>query len=140
LDWFKEQWLLGTVLPEYQILQADAVMIEDPTNMSVDYQLAIKVKNHGTGRMAVPIFVETEMDYIFQNIWLDSGEEGVLNLLVPHRPIFAIVDPERWIVQEPYYDAERNRRTHSESRIYIEGDQGARAGMVRQRNRGRGRW
>lgn len=139
LDWFEEQWLKGTVLPEYQILQAEAEIVENERDMDVVYNLAIRVKNHGTGRMAVPVFIETEMDYIFRDLWLDSGEEGVLRMTVPNRPIFTVIDPERWVVQEPYYDPNRKRRQHSESRIYIRGDDSARGGIVK-RGRGRGRW
>lgn len=121
LDWFKEQWLDGNALPVYEITLAEADIVEDKRDFSITYNTQIRVKNHGTGRMAVPIYIETEMDSVFRNIWLDAGQEDTLSVTLPNRPIFAAVDPEFWIVQEPFFDKTRNRRLHSEQRIYIEG-------------------
>ncbi|MGC9326011.1 MAG: hypothetical protein ACP5I1_00110, partial [Candidatus Hinthialibacter sp.] len=122
LKWFVQDWIAGTALPEYEITLAEARIIEDDSRSGVQYETQIRVKNHGTGRMAVPIYLETEMDYITRNLWLDSGEEKILTITVPHRPIFAMVDPENWILQLPFLDEEKKTRSHSERRVLIEGE------------------
>jgi hypothetical protein len=144
LDWFAEQWLKGNALPSYEITLADARVVEDKRDFSIRYDLEVRVKNHETGLMAVPVYIQTEMDDVLRDVWLDAGEESVLMLSLPHRPIFASVDPENWVVQEPYLDQVRNRRIHSEQRVYIEGEEntpgrGSRRGGDRDR-RGRGWW
>ena len=138
LTWFEEDWIYGSALPEYEITFAEAKIVKNPVTMNVDYQVAVTVKNHGTGRMEVPIFIETEMDYVFRNLWLEGGMENTLQIQVPHRPIFAVVDPENWLVQLPFLDKEKRNRSHSEARIYIEGDDRSQSvGRQRQRQRGR---
>jgi len=125
-------------LPEYEIVQADAKIIPQPQKSNVEYQIFIRVKNHGTGRMAVPIFVETEMDYVFRDLWLDSHDEQILTLTVPHRPIFTVVDPENKILQVPFLDPVKKSRAHSEQRILVEGDENT-MGYRRRRDQGRRR-
>lgn len=141
LDWFWEQWLWGTALPEYEIIHAEARVSREPGlggRGEIAYNVEVRVKNHGTGRMKVPIFVETEMDYIFRGLWLGGGEEDTLRLKVPHRPLFAAVDPEHWVVQVPHFDERRNRRIRSEKRFYIPGDD--RSEGTRRRRPERRRW
>ncbi len=140
LNWFREQWLEGTALPSYEIITAEARMIEKKLESEVEYETVVTVKNHGTGRMAVPIFLETEMDYVFRDLWLDEGEQNTLNLRLPHRPIFAIVDPQNWILQEPFYDKTRKRRMHSETRVNIIGERGKPTAPRKGDFGRRGRW
>ncbi len=122
LGWYIDEWVLGNALPEYEITYTEAKLITDDRTGVITYKTLVRVKNHGSGRMAVPIYVETEMDYITRNIWLDAGEEKTLDLTSPHRPIFAVVDPENWILQVPHLDKIKKSRMHSERRILIEGD------------------
>ncbi len=139
--WFVDQWILGSALPEYEIVQADAKILPNKEGNGVEYPILIRVKNHGTGRMAVPIFVETEMDYVFRDLWLDAHDEQTLTLTVPHRPIFAAVDPENQVLQVPFLDPIKKSRGHSETRIIVEGDENTMA-FRRNRNQGqmRGGW
>ncbi|MGI6457210.1 MAG: hypothetical protein ACOX5R_16550 [bacterium] len=139
LDWFKEQWLKGVALPSYEITFAEAKVMENKRDFSVYYEVELRVKNHGSGRMAVPIYIQTEMDDILRDVWLDAQEEGVLKLNVPHRPVFAAVDPQYKIVQEPFLDQIRNRRAHSERQIYIEGEDKAPGRRARNDDSLRGR-
>ncbi|MFB3787719.1 MAG: hypothetical protein ACE15F_15270 [bacterium] len=141
LQWFQEQWIRGSALPEYEIVQADAKIVPNKDRNGVEYQILIRVKNHGAGRMAVPIFVETEMDYVFRDLWLDAHDEQTLNLTVPHRPIFAAVDPENKVLQVPFLDPIKKSRAHSETRVIVEGDENTMA-FRRNRNQGqmRGGW
>lgn len=122
LMWYVQDWIAGTALPEYEITLAEARIVEDDSRSGVKYETMIRVKNHGTGKMAVPIYMETEMDYITRDLWLDSGEEKTLIVTVPHRPIFAMVDPEKWILQLPFLDEQKKTRGHSERRVLIEGE------------------
>ncbi len=144
LDWFVEQWVYGSVLPEYQVVQAEGKILEEQSGedeFRVYYEASIKVKNHGTGRMAVPVFIETEMDYIFRDLWLDSQDEQTLTLTMPSRPLFATVDPENWVVKTPYYDPNLKRRINSEMKVYIPGDdrKNVGRGFEERGRRGRGR-
>jgi len=122
LGWFIEEWVLGNALPQYEITYTEAKIVSDDKTGASTYKTLIRVKNHGSGRMSVPIYVETEMDYITRNIWLDAGDEKNLSINSPHRPIFAVVDPENWILQVPHLDKIKKKRMHSERRILIEGD------------------
>ncbi|RJP32878.1 MAG: hypothetical protein C4527_05335 [Candidatus Omnitrophota bacterium] len=143
LSWFLHEWILGVALPEYEITYAEAKIRENKEKFRVDYDVTVTVKNHGTGRMGVPIFIETEMDYVFRNLWLDAGNEASLTVTVPNRPLFAAVDPEHWVLQIPFYDAEKRTRNRSEKRIYIEGDdrsKGQRRRMDHMRGHRHFRW
>ena len=140
LMWFVREWNGGAALPEYEITLAEAEIIESENRSGVEYKTSIRVKNHGTGRMAVPIFLETEMDYVTRNLWLDSGEEKTLDLTVPHRPIYASVDLEKWIFQLPHYDELKKKRVHSEKRVYIEGQENSALRTNTRRNSGRRFW
>ncbi len=141
LTWFLNDWIKGTALPEYEITFAEATLQESDDSYRVKYDTTIRVKNHGTGKMAVPVFLETEMDYVFRNLWLDTGEEGTLNITVPHRPLYAAIDPEHWVLQVPLYNEETRSRDRSELRVYIEGDDRSKGVGRRSRHRRRrGHW
>ncbi|MBI1390772.1 MAG: hypothetical protein GC154_20270 [bacterium] len=139
LDWFRDQWLNGSVLPEYEITLAEARVRENKEKFTLEYETLIQVKNLGDGWMKVPIFLETEMDYVFRDLPLGPGEEKTLEIVVPNRPILAAVDPEHWVVQVPYRDPDKNRRMHSERRVFIQGDDSPVMSQGSQRGRGRGR-
>ena len=119
LDWFFEQWLYGDVLPKYEITLAEATVVRKPRSIQLEYEVRVKVKNHETGRMAVPIYVETERDHILRNLWLDAGQEYTLTMVVPHRPTFAMVDPENWILQEPHFNEKNKSTAHSERKFDV---------------------
>lgn len=140
LDWYVRDWILGKALPEYEITLAVAKILEDKSQSGIKYETSIQVKNHGTGRMAVPVYLETEMDYVTRNLWLDAGEEKTLTITVPHRPIFAMIDPEKWILQLPYLDTQKKMRGHSECRVVIEGQESTALRTNLRRNRERHFW
>ncbi len=119
LDWFFEQWLYGDVLPRYEITSAEATLMRLPGELRVKYDVKVTVKNHGTGKMAVPIYINTDRDHVIRDLWLDGGEENTLSMMVPHRPLFAAVDPENWVLQEVFYDENTKSRGHSEKKFFI---------------------
>lgn len=123
LGWFQEQWLEGTALPEYVITLAEARLFENPEKMAIEYDVIIRVHNRGTGRMKTPIYLETERDFVIRDLWLDEGEERSLRLIVPHRPVFATVDPHHWVLQLPPINERNRRRMRSEARVFVIGDQ-----------------
>lgn len=123
LAWFREQWVEGTALPSYQILFAEARAIENRETMGIDYDVIAHVKNHGTGRFHVPIYIETERDDVIRSLWIDGGAEATLQLRVPDRPIGAMIDPQNWVVQEPYLDENQKKRSHSFQKVQIRGDE-----------------
>lgn len=140
ISWYVRDWINGSALPEYEITLAEAKAIEEEKKSGVKYDVSIQVKNHGTGRMSVPIYLETEMDIVSRDLWLDSGEEKTLTLTVPHRPIFVMVDPEKWILQSPYLDPQKKTRGHSERRIVIEGQENTALRANLRRNQERNFW
>lgn len=140
LSWFVDEWVYGSALPEYEITLAEAMIEENKETYTIEYNVLIRVKNHGDGRMAVPIYIETEMDYIFRDLWIGPGAEETLTLTVPHRPLIAAVDPEHWVLQAPFRDPEKNKRMRSEKRINVEGEDASALSRGSRRNRGsRGR-
>lgn len=140
LAWFVEQWILGAALPEYEITFAEARIVENKNNNQAEYQTVIRVRNHGTGRMKVPVYIETEMDFIFRDLWLDGMDEQTLSIVVPHRPLFAMIDPENWVVQLPFYDSLKKNRLHSERRIDIQGEEASALARNQKRNNDRRRF
>ncbi len=143
LSWFKEQWVYGGVLPEYEITIAEAQITENKLNFTLSYNIVIHVKNHRTGRMVLPIYVETETDYIFRNLELGSEGENTLAFTVPNRPIMAAVDPEHWVLQVPFRDEQKNKRFRSEKRIHIDGEETSalsQSSTRGRRRRRRGGW
>ena len=131
LDWLWEDWLYGAALPEYEITLAEAQIKESQDSFVLRYDVLIRVQNHGTGRMKVPIFLETEMDYVFRDVWLGSGDQAELRLTVPHRPVFAMVDPQNWLIQLPFYDEQKGRRLHSEKKVTIRGEETSESSGIR---------
>jgi hypothetical protein len=119
LDWFFEQWLYGDVLPRYEITLAEARVVKKSGAIRVAYKATVRIKNHGTGKMAVPIYVQTERDHILRNLWLDTGQEDTLTLETPHRPTFAMVDPEHWVLQDPFVHPDTKARGHSERKFDV---------------------
>ncbi|HPA45718.1 MAG TPA: hypothetical protein PK395_08140 [bacterium] len=119
LDWFFDQWLYGDVLPRYEIALAEARVVKKSGAIRVAYEATVRVKNYGTGRMSVPIYVQTERDHILRNLWLDAGQEDTLTLETPHRPTFAMVDPEHWVLQDPYVHPDTKARGHSERKFDV---------------------
>lgn len=137
LSWFKEQWVYGDALPEYEITLAEAQMSENKMKFTLEYNIVVHVINHGTGRMFVPVYIETEGDYIFRDLELDSGGENTLAITTPNRPILAAIDPEQWVLQIPHRDEQKNKRYRSEKRINIDGEEASALSQGSDRNRRR---
>ena len=75
-------------------------------------------------RIHVPIYIETEGDDIFRDLWIDSGKEEILQIQVPN-PASGWLSPihSSWILQEPFLNKEKQRREHSYQKITIIGDE-----------------
>ncbi len=119
LDWFFDQWFYGTGLPKYEILRAEAVMVNNPKTNEIDYSIEVVVGNKGQGRMPAPVFVGTELETVEQTLWIDSHSSATLSLLTPGRPQAAMVDPEGWIAQESQWYEDRKTRDRPMRKIEI---------------------
>jgi hypothetical protein len=119
LDWFFAHWLHGGGLPKYEIPRADATMVDNKKTSSIDYKVEVVVANAGQGIMPAPIMIQTERDEVTRPIWLDAGTSATLELLVPDRPEYVIVDPDGWILQEAWWDDERKQRTRPYRKVRI---------------------
>ena len=60
---------------------------------------------------------------VFRDLWIDAGGEETMQIMVPDRPLAATVDPQHWILQEPFLNKEKMRREHSFRKVIIEGDE-----------------
>ena len=110
LDWFFAHWLHGVGIPRYEILRAEARMVENDSTRQVDYDVRVSVANRGRGLMPAPVVVQSERDTVIRPMWLDSGSSDTLRLVMPYRPEYVVVDPEGWIAQEAQWRAESKSR------------------------------
>ncbi|OPZ14784.1 MAG: hypothetical protein BWZ10_01845 [candidate division BRC1 bacterium ADurb.BinA364] len=119
LDWFFDHWFRGSGLPRYEILRAEARMVENPRTREIDYKVEIAAANTGEGKMPVPIMVQSERDWVERPVWLDSHSSATLSLLMPYRPEYVVIDPDGWIVQEAVWSPERKARDRPLKKVEI---------------------
>jgi len=110
LDWFFNHWFRGYGIPRYEILEADAHMVENEERHEIDYAVRTVVTNRGQGLMPTPVWIQSERDTVIRKLWLDSGTTGTIEMTMPYRPEFVAVDPEGWIAQEAEWQADRRMR------------------------------
>jgi len=99
LDWFFEQWLEGTELPEYAVREGDALLIRDRETRALNYRISIIAENRGGARMPVPWRLQTEGDPLSGTIELGPGGSGTLTLTTLDRPVVFELDPDGWVAQ-----------------------------------------
>lgn len=68
------------------------------------YDVEIEVENLGTGRMLVPIRLETSDTPVEEKIWIEAGGTATWKVRSRYMPSRASVDPEGWIMMKPWWD------------------------------------
>ncbi len=96
---FFDQWLVEGVLPRYSLVEAEVIYAEDPQTRGFVYTTRAIVANKGTGRMNVPILLETDGDRIDTTILLEEQEEKEVVFQTLERPLSIAMDPRGWIMQ-----------------------------------------
>jgi ABC-type Na+ efflux pump permease subunit len=104
-DDFARQWFFGVVIPEYHL--ADAKKVE----RGGEWEVTVKVKNAGTGRMPVEIAASAgprfgddgriSPDYRDARVTLvlGAGEEKLARIRCPFEPEQVVVDPDVKVMQ-----------------------------------------
>ncbi len=104
-DDFSRQWFFDTVIPEYHL--TDATKRED----GAAWEVAVKVRNAGTGRMPVDIAaaagprfgdggrISPEYRDVRATVVLGAGEEALVRLRCPFEPERVVVDPDVKVMQ-----------------------------------------
>jgi hypothetical protein len=119
LDDFQREWILEGVLPKYEIMRAQAVMVDSTTSLGIDYKVRIDVRNLGSGSTVVPVYLRTEGDHVFLRPKVAAGETARLELLVPDRPVYTEIDPQGWILQSPRYQPGSESYAHDYRKVEI---------------------
>jgi hypothetical protein len=103
LSWFFDYWIRdGKGYPCYQITEATARILSDDSDSGPRYELVARVWNLGTGRMPVPISVQTSGDTATTRTWIGPGETATWRVALRYLPKFVEVDPQGWIFMAPH--------------------------------------
>ncbi len=119
LDDFFREWVWGDALPRYELRYAEAKLKRKKNDFLAAYDCRVRIRNLGTGKIDVPIYIETEVDNIQRLVELGGGEERLFEIEVPNRPVFAAVDPSSWLLQEAHQEPGKRTRGHHEARFRI---------------------
>jgi hypothetical protein len=119
MDEWLDYWMgSGTDLPCYHIDKATARLLpEQPGDVEgqARYEVEVTVRNEGTGRMPVPIQLETARHPVEGRLWVGAGETAIWKTIVNYLPGSVRVNGslnwrgqsrvlETWILAKPYYD------------------------------------
>ena len=106
LGWFFDYWTDDNAkgYPCYRVEEVRAEAKEEGRDGETQYLVEARIANLGTGRMPVPIRVETSKEPVNDTVWIDSGETVSWSRKVGRLPKKISVDPEGWILAVPYYD------------------------------------
>jgi len=106
LGWFFDYWTNDDSkgYPCYRIEEVRAEAKEEGPDGETQYLVEARIANLGTGRMPVPVRVDTSKEPVNDTVWIDPGETVSWSRKVGHLPKKISVDPEGWILMIPYYD------------------------------------
>ncbi|MBN1900021.1 ABC transporter permease [Candidatus Sumerlaeota bacterium] len=108
LDWFFDYWTKKeTGLPSYRIDYARARMRTSDDEEETFYDVEAQFTNVGTGRMPVPVWVETSKGPVTGEAWIGAGETVTWNTTTKALPQTIILDPNGWILTKPAWDEKR---------------------------------
>lgn len=107
-DAFVKQWFHEVVVPEYELTAPAKRKLEAPGG----WEVAVKVKNQGKGRMPVEVAATTGVDRYDDTgkpakgyrdarvtVLLGAGEEKLVTLRAPFEPKSVLVDPDAKVLQ-----------------------------------------
>lgn len=93
LDWFFEEWIRKTTLPDYVI---EGVKV---TKISPKYEVKFKILQVGDiAKMPVDITLHTVKSDITKRVWVNKTSEWV-SFTTDSKPIYIEVDKDHWILE-----------------------------------------
>jgi ABC-type transport system involved in multi-copper enzyme maturation permease subunit len=105
LDWFFEYWMKnGKGLPRYRVDYARARMVSTEDEEETIYEVKAQIVNEGTGRMPVPMQVDTSKGPVTGEVWIGPGEAVTWKVTTKALPRNMSVDPQGWILTAPAWD------------------------------------
>ena len=109
-SWFFDYWFrTGTGYPSYKIESATAEILSNNQDETTEYLVVVRISNVGTGRMLVPLILDTAKNNEEYRIWIGSGETVEWSTVTKFLPQEIMVDLTGWITTIPYFDSETNR-------------------------------
>ncbi len=110
MNWFFDYWVKdGTGLPAYSIERAVARAVRSETGETDEYISEITVRNYGTGRMPVPVVLETYSEGLTGSLWIGPGEIATWTVRSHALPRAAHVDMQQWILSTDWRTDESGR-------------------------------
>ena len=117
--WYFDYWLrTGEGYPAYIVEDATAEMVTTGYEEITEYKIWAKIRNSGTGRMLVPVKLNTSDQNVNDKLWIDSGETVIWKTRSKDVPKFVDVNPWGWILSIPYYD-ETDKKWMDKSRCDV---------------------
>jgi len=105
LDWFFDYWTrTGMGYPSYKVESAVGRILSSEEEDNTEYEVEARIANLGTGRMPVPVLLETAKDPIRDKVWIGEKETVTWKVKCKHLPKFVKVDPEGWIMMLPVWN------------------------------------
>lgn len=105
MDWFFDYWMrTGTGLPSYTIESAIAKILPSEKDDETLYEVEAVIKNLGTGRMPVPLRLETAKGAVNDKVFIGDKETVTWKTQCKYLPMNLIVDPEGWILMAPVWN------------------------------------
>jgi ABC-2 type transport system permease protein len=108
-DAFADQWYQKVVVPRYRLNDAAKLQLAAPAH---SWEVKVKVKNDGTGRMPLEVAATTGADRFTEEgkpgpgyrearttVTLGAGEEKLVTLRTPFEPKLVLVDPDAKVLQ-----------------------------------------
>jgi aminopeptidase N len=97
LDWFFDQWINRTVLPDYVVASATSTRAEDG-----QFKTAATIRNTGTGVMPVEVAFGTGDARVMRRVEVPSRGEITVTVTTPAQIRQVEVDPNKWLIQSNY--------------------------------------
>ena len=104
LEDFFDYWCrTGKGFPSYRIVKAKARLVSEEEG-EYRYEVMAEIKNEGTGRMPVPLLLQTGKLPLRDNVWIGPGETVEWKAVSRYLPKNLSVDPDGWIFTAPYWE------------------------------------
>jgi aminopeptidase N len=97
LDWFFDQWIARTVLPDYVVASASSAPTGDGR-----FETTATIRNTGTGAMPVDVAFGTGSARVVRRVEVPSHGEATVTATTPMQIHQLEVDPDKWVIQSNY--------------------------------------
>ncbi len=97
LEWFFDQWITQTVLPDYVVASATSARTDDG-----QFRTTATIRNTGTGVMPVEVAFGAGEGRVVRRVEVSSRGEAQVTVMTPAAIRQVEVDPNKWIIQSNY--------------------------------------